>query len=361
MYINSTVLNRLIGSTTTATLYVFGAAGSIALLFYLPRIVQRAGLVKATLVIFGLLAVTLFLLGATAQPQLFIAVFVLYSALTATVWYCNDMFVSHYAKEHAMGHVRGTYLTIINTAVAVMPAIAGILIAYGGFSIVYIAAACVVLIAGCIIAISQRKFVDWTYTAPDIKSAWHLVRLSPPLRRVTALNFLLQFFYAVMTIYSPLYLLSVMHFSWTTIGIIFSLMLTAFIFLQYPVGKWSDTIGEKKLLIAGVVIAAISTVLFGRLGAYTDSVIIVTAVLFCTRIGASMIEVMTESYFFKQVSDKDDGVISIYRMMHPIAYVLAPLFGWLIVSTTSYMTLFMLLGATLFIGALYSLRLVDIR
>ncbi|HTH93430.1 MAG TPA: MFS transporter [Candidatus Paceibacterota bacterium] len=361
LYISSAVLTKLVGSTTATVLYTAGAMGSVILLFAIPRIVQQYGLVKTTLAIFILLALSLFTMGTTKNPHAFVVIFVVYSALTSTVWYCNDMFVSHYAYEKTMGRIRGTYLTIINTAIALMPFLAGILIVKEGFSSTFIGAGYLLLIAIGVIAVSQRHFVDRVYKEPNIRTAWQSMKISPALRRVTALSFLLQFFYAVMTIYSPLYLLHVMHFGWNTIGVIFSLMLTAFIILQYPIGKWSDGIGEKKLLITGIAIAGISTIVFGTLGGHTYSVLIVIVILFCTRIGASMLEVMTESYFFKQVTDKDEGVISIYRMMYPVAYIIAPLFGWLIVRQTSYMTLFIVLGIILLMGALYSFRLVDIR
>jgi MFS family permease len=360
VYINSTVLERIVSSTAISTLYVLGAAGSIILLFCLTRIVKRVGLVTVTVFVFLVLAATLLVLGNTVQPLLFISTFMLYSAVTGTVWYCNDLFISHYAKEHVMGHTRGAYLTINNTAVAIMPVIAGLLIAHRGFHIVYIVGALLLLLAVTIIAISQHHFIDKPYTAPDIATGWQLIRQSPSLRRVVVLNFLLQFFYAIMVIYSPLYLLHVLHFRWSTIGIMFSIMLLAFVVLQYPVGKLSDKIGEKALLIAGLVIASISTIIFAVLGQYTTSIVIFTAVLFCTRIGASMIEVLTESYFFKQISDKDEGVISIYRMMYPLAYILGPILGWLVISATSYSTIFTVLGILLAAGAAYAFQLVDI-
>jgi MFS family permease len=361
MYINSTVLTRMVGSTATTTLYVLGACGSITLLFYLPRIVQKAGLVKTSLSIFILLALTLFVLGTATRPQIFVAVFVLYSALTATVWYCDDMFISHYAKEQVMGHVRGSYLTIINTAIAIMPVIAGAIAVHEGFSIIYVVAGCLLLLGAIVIASSQRHFIDRSYAVPDIKSAWQVVRQAPSLRRIIALNFLLQFFYAAMTIFSPLYLLRVMHLNWGTIGIIFSIMLTAFIVLQYPIGRWSDKVGEKKLLVSGLLIAGLSTLLFARLGSVAPTVIIITTVLFFTRVGISIFEVMAESYFFKQVTDSDEGIISIYRMMYPMAYILAPLSGWLVLTRGSFMDLFMGLGLLLLLGAAYALRLNDIR
>lgn len=356
MYINSTVLDQIVGSTITTTLYVLGAAGSIALLFFLPNLVQHKGLVKISLTIFAFLGLSLLILGITHSASVFATTFVIYSILTSTIWYCNDMLVSHYAKPEMIGRIRGTYLTVINTAIAIMPIIAGFLIVRKGFSAVYILSAIIVVVGMVVVMISQRHFKDRAYSVPDIRSAWKAIIERPSLRRVVALNFLLQFFYGVMTIYSPLYLLTVMHYNWKTVGIIFSIMLTAFIIFQYPIGKWSDKVGQKTLLIIGLLIATISTALFGGLKP-TLTIVAVIAILFCTRIGISMFEVMTESYFFKQITDKDEGIISIYRMMYPLAYIITPLFGWVILLHHSYNAVFIALSVILCLGLLYSFRL----
>jgi hypothetical protein len=72
-----------------------------------------------------------------------------------------------------------------------------------------------------------------------------------------------------------------------------------------------------------------------------------------------MVEVLAETYFFKQITDRDEGIVSVYRMMYPLAYIIAPLLGWLLISNGSYATLFLTLGLILVIGALYTERLVE--
>jgi MFS family permease len=360
MYVNSTVLGQFANTKFTSIFYVIGAAGSIVLLFLLPKIVQKVGLVKTAVSIFTALAIGLLILGTT-EATTFIAVFILYTALSGTVWYCNDLFVSHYSQHRTMGHARGTYLTIINAAIALMPVIAGYVIERRGFSGVYLIAAALLCIAGGIIFYSQKDFVDRPYTSTTIPLAWDTIRRSPSLRRVLSINFFLQFFYVWMTLFTPLYMATVLHFSWGAIGGAFSVMLISFVLLQYPVGKLADRMGEKKLLIAGFIIAALSTVVFALLQYHTHSIVAYAAVLFCTRIGICMVEVLSETYFFKQVTDADEGIVSVYRMMYPLAYIIAPLAGWVIIATTSYSTLFVTLGILLFVGALYALRLVDIR
>jgi MFS family permease len=360
MYINSTLLSSLVGTTYTPLIYVLGAAGSIVLLFALPHLVERLGLVKTASSIFGILALSLLLLGTTTAST-FVIVFVIYTAFAGTMWYCNDLFVAHYSRTETVGHTRGLYLTINNTAIALMPAIAGILVAHYGFHSVYLIGAAVVCIAAIVLLISQKKFVDREYSTTSIATAWQTIRTVPALRRVLSVNFLLQFFYVWMTLFTPLYLYNVLHFNWQQIGIAFSCMLTAFVLLQYIIGRWADRIGEKKLLIAGFAIAAVSTFVFAVLKNTDHSIVRFAVALFATRIGICMVEVLAETYFFKQITDRDESIVSTYRMMYPLAYVIAPLTGWYIITISSYKILFMVLAGLLVVGMLYAIRLVDIR
>ncbi|MES2224444.1 MAG: MFS transporter [Patescibacteria group bacterium] len=358
MYINSTVLSTYASSEYVSIFYVLAAAGSIVLLFCLPKIVQTIGLVRTTASIFIMLAVLLLLLGTT-NTLWFVAIFILYNALSQTFWYCNDLFVAHYSQNENIGKTRGISLTVISTAIAIMPLIAGFLVERNGLQSVYIAAASLLFIGAGVIIRSQRAFADRPYSTPSAIAAWHAIRAVPSLRRVLSINFMLQFFYVWMTLFTPLYLHTVLGFHWSDIGIAFSIMLTAFVLLQYAVGRWADSVGEKKLLIAGFLIGGISTIAFGLWR--SNAIMTYAAILFCTRVGICMVEVLAETYFFKQVSDKDEGVVSVYRMMYPLAYIIAPLIGWAIISLFSYMTLFIVLGAFLFAGAIYTTRLADIR
>ena len=48
-------------------------------------------------------------------------------------------------------------------------------------------------------------------------------------------------------------------------------------------------------------------------------------ILFATRVGAATIEVMSESYFFKVINEKNADEISFFRNTFPLSYVIAPL------------------------------------
>jgi MFS family permease len=141
--------------------------------------------------------------------------------------------------------------------------------------------------------------------------------------RAYGISFLLQLFYCWMIIYTPIYLYSYLGFSWKEIGVIFTIMLLPYVFIQFPLGKYSDKIGERKILMFGFFITSIFTLLLF----FTEKpeVWMWALLLFTTRVGSATIEVMSDSYFFKHIRPENEEFVSIYRTATPFAYVAGPI------------------------------------
>src|SRR5690606_23149335 len=118
----------------------------------------------------------------------------------------------------------------------------------------------------------------------------------PDILRIVRVDFVLRFFYAWMVIYTPLYLHNYIGLEWSSIGVIFTIMLIPFALFELPLGTLADRVyGEKEILIAGLAIMSISTI---SLFFITSSAFVVWSVaLFLTRVGASAVEIMSETYF----------------------------------------------------------------
>jgi MFS family permease len=135
-------------------------------------------------------------------------------------------------------------------------------------------------------------------------------------------------------------------------------MLLPFILIEIPAGKIADRwIGEKELLLAGFIIMALSTMVIPFIG--TASFILWTTILFVTRIGASLVEIMTESYFFKHVKGDDANIISFFRMTRPLAYIAGPIAAIIALQFFPFQYIFLVLGIIMFLGLKYSLALKD--
>lgn len=137
-------------------------------------------------------------------------------------------------------------------------------------------------------------------------------------------------------------------------------MLIPFVILDFPLGKLSDKIGEKKMLLIGFCIISIATLVIPFIE--TKTLWLWALVLLLTRIGAATIETMSESYFFKSVREEDVGVLSFFRNTSPLSYIIGPalaIFVLLLVPSFEY--IFFVLGAVLLVGLSISLRLRDVK
>jgi MFS family permease len=143
-------------------------------------------------------------------------------------------------------------------------------------------------------------------------------------------------------------------------GIIFTVMLLPFVILDYPMGKLSDKIGEKKMLILSFTLTAIFVFMIPLIK--NHSLFVWAGILFFTRVGAAIIEIMSESYFFKAVTVDNSEAISFFRNTGPMSYLIAPIIATIILATTpSFKYIFYILTPIMLLGTLISLRLKDIK
>jgi MFS family permease len=289
-------------------------------------------------------------------------VFVLYFSLNASILYCLDIFIEHYSTEENTGNIRGVYLAAVNSAWVISPLIAGVLISRFGYDIVYMIAAILFVPAGIAVYTSQKKFHDALYEKESFIHAIRLAFKNPPVRRILFLSFLLHFFFVWMVIYLPILLTKTMGIPWNKTGILFTAMLLPFIIFQYPAGVLADKrLGEKELLIFGFLVAGIATLVFA-IHRVSFSFIQIAIVLFLTRVGASIIEIMCDTYFFKQITEKDSTLVSLYRSMMPFSYVIGPVLGSLyLLGGGSITGIFVILGVMMLTAVPYTLLLKDTK
>jgi MFS family permease len=176
------------------------------------------------------------------------------------------------------------------------------------------------------------------------------------LARSYKINFLLQFFYAWMVIYTPIYLYAHLGFNWKEIGIIFAIMLVPFVLLQFPLGKYSDKIGEKKMLLLGFFITSLATLSLFFI--HQHAIWIWALALFATRVGAAIVEVMSDVYFFKHIKAENDEFIGVYRNSQPVAYIFAPIVALMVFALVpSFNFIYLILGALMLYGVYLASRI----
>jgi predicted membrane protein len=83
--------------------------------------------------------------------------------------------------------------------------------------------------------------------------------------------------------------------------------------------------------------------------------------MFLSRVGASLIETTSESYFFKHIDGSDANIIGFFRITRPLAYVGGALIGSLALLAVSFSNLFIVLGLLMLVGIPFALLLEDTK
>jgi MFS family permease len=302
--------------------YIVGAIVNIATFLLVPRYLRKRGNFRLITMLTALeLSV---LLGIACIPWNFmiILLFIIQQGIGPIIFYCLDIFLEQSTEANYVGSVRGMYLTMYNLSPIITPVIVGLVLATSAdYWKVYLMSALFLIPFLLIILINFWKFKDPEYPKIDIhKTVSHFLN-SKNVYDVFIDQFLLSFFYCWMVIYMPIYLMKNIGFGWEEIGIILSIALLPFIIFQIPIGKMEDRKhDEKMLLIYGFLIMSASVALMPFIT--EKSLVFWATILFISRIGASIVEVSTETYFFKHVKSTNAGYISLFRMTKNMAFLI---------------------------------------
>ena len=341
-------------------MFTLGGVLNIILFLSISKLIRSWGNMRTMLVFIVLEFFALLGLATSTTPAMVALFFITHQALPSILLYHLDIFLEYNTKNDATGHVRGTYLTIISGVMIISPVFVGSILTHYPFTIVYLLSSSFLLPLILVVLLKLNRIPDPAYRALEPLRAFKKFVADGKLRKIFIANFLLQSFYAVMVIYMGIYLSTTIGLSWDKIGIIFTVMLIPFLIDEFPLGRIADRkLGEKEILLTGFLI--MSLVSFVTPHIRSSSVLVWMILLFISRIGASFAEIASETYFFKQVDASDAQFISLYRTAVPLSYIIAPLLAGGILVYFSFSTIFTILGATLFVGFLYLMKLKDTR
>jgi len=357
IYILSAYFAQVLGSDNVGIFYLIAYSGVLLSLFYLQPLIRAIG--KARTLYFGLGIAILASVLLTHLPVAWISVGIMlvFIIVTNLIWVTLDILLESFSKDRISGRIRGFYLTVMNAGLLGAPFLSTITLEHFQYEGVFF-----ILILGYI-AVFLISLIGFRNDNAVIQEKLQLrqtiakILLKKNLFRIYHISFAMEFFYAMMVVYTPLYLLS-LNFSWNEIGIIFTCMLLPFIFLQYPLGVLADkSMGEKELLIMSIVIVIVSTTALGFLN--TTNIWIWGAALFLTRVGIAGIEVLRDSYFYKQIDSNDMDMIALFRTTRPLANILGAVFSVALLLFFSLKSIFFLVALVLFFSLFTALALED--
>jgi len=352
-YLNSSLLGQFVNNNALDVLYIVGSILGITLLSLAPFLLRKYGSLKTFLFFVVLEMLAIFGLGVANSKALVIILFIVYLSADAILYFCLDVNLEQETKtEGTTGGKRGAFLSVQNVAWVLSPLALTFLAAPDAFGRIYLLSG-TALIPLFIIAVLFFRNIKETDMAesriiPTLRSLWK----GGDQARIIGVQFMLNFFYSWMMIYLPLLLNKEMGFSWPKIGVMFVIMLVPFLLFELPAGILSDKkLGEKEILTFGFLIMFLATAIIPFLT--TTSFLIWSLVLFATRIGASFVEISSETYFFKHVKEENTGLISLFRITKPFAFVVVPLIALVVVHFFSYGTSFLFLAGFTLCGLFF--------
>lgn len=352
-YINSSLLGQFVSNNALDVLYIIGSILSIAFLSLAPFLLRKYGSLVILLFFVALEMLAVFGLGVANLKFLIIALFIIHISVDSTLYLCLDVNLEKETKvEGTTGGKRGVFLTAQNIGWILSPLALIFLVTQDAFSRIYLLSAITLIPLFILIVLFFKNIKETGMSDSRIIPALRSLRGKSDQAKIILANFMLNFFYAWMVIYLPLLLSKEMGFSWPKIGAIFVIMLLPFLIFELPAGILSDKkIGEREILIVGFVIMFVSTFAIPLIS--STGFLIWAAVLFATRIGASLVEISSETYFFKHVKEEDTGLISLFRMTRPLSYVIAPLFALPVIYFFSYSASFYFLAIFTLFGLFF--------
>lgn len=359
-YLTSSYFKEVTGTDNVGVFYLISYLISLVILLNAHRIVGKIGRVNFFSLIVFLVIVSLAFLIVLPLGKSGMVFLVLYLIVSALSWVAMDIILETVSRDSLSGTIRGIHLTIWNTGWLVAPFIATRLLDSYGFHGIFLAGLLVFLaiLIGGIFAFRKDIAGDLRKRGP-IKNLLKIIFRKKDVMRAYWIAFILDFFFALMVVFMPIHLREI-GFSWGDIGIIFSIMLIPFVILQYPAGVLADKkFGEKEMLIFSIALMGVSTIfLFFITG---KSVLVWGFALFATRVGAALIEVLRDSYFFKCIDGCDVDIINFFRTSIPAGYIAGAVFSAIILLFFPLEVVFILLGIIILSGLYPALRLKDTR
>jgi MFS family permease len=365
IFVLAPYLATIMPAEETGLVVSAGALATLALFPLAPKLVASFGAQRLALYFGTAEAVVLILLATTSIPVFAIIFAALACAISPLIAYGLDLLLEATVartEESRTGRVRTAFLTAGNVALIIAPLLVGVLLdSTDAYYRVFLAGA--VSLLPFLLLFGLKKIPEGAPPAPsNVRETLVCVQKNSDLHSIVASNFILQCFYHLAPLYIPLYLHNVLLIPWSTLGWMFAVMLLPFVLIEYPAGVLADRWeGDKGFLASGFLLTGLSFALFAFLDKLSPLYLILL-LLVASRVGAALIESMTEGHFFRSVSERDTETVSVFRMARPLAALCAPIAGSVLLAYGGYEWLFVVTGCLVLIaGSLAVLGLNDSR
>jgi MFS family permease len=358
IYTLSSYFADIVGEQLVGVVYFVIFAIHFGLLLCLDMFIRHIGRVRYFVFCLGLSLFAIGMLPSVSAGSIGLFFGILYLAFSNTVWVALDILLESYSQDNLSGRIRGFHLMVMNIGFLLAPYLSTRILSHSGypaiFILVFIGYALTLLLAVVLFRSEQgvihHQKMYFFQTLSEV-----LERSS--LRHIFAISFALEFFYSIMIIYMALHLQNI-GFSWNEIGVMFTIMLLPFVFLQYPVGVLADKrFGEKEMLAIAFLLTLSATV--GMMVYGGKSLWVWAGILFVSRVGVAAIEVLRDSYFYKQIDGDDTQIIAFFRMARPAANMCGAVISVGLLAFFGLPSVFLAVVVVLFLALFHIFALTD--
>ena len=303
LYVMSYYFRLSSGTENVSLFYTLSYIVVLLFLLNLHKLVRLLG--KSNVFFFAIFAKVLVVcvLSVVEPSYLSIAFLMGYIILNSLVWTSVDIILESFSKDLVSGRIRGLHLTIFNLGFLLGPFLSTKILSELNFAGIF---TFILIIDAIVLSISLLGLRGVNHRFDQKLKVLDLIKKvlkRKEILRIYYISFVLEFFFALMVIYTPLYLMD-LGLSLEKIGVAFTMMLVPFVLLQYPAGILADKkMGEKEMIIFSLILMALSTI--GIYFIHSISVLVWGVALFVTRVGAALIEVLRDSYFYKKIDGHD--------------------------------------------------------
>lgn len=306
--------------------------------------------------------VSILIFAFTHNVYLLAIFFILHFVIQTLLYVCLNVFVESFSHHAETGSIRGLFLALFNIGILISPVIGGTILQHSSFETLYVVASLMLVPFLFFLHKYLSHIKEPAYHSINMFSAFKVAWRNKNLRAAIVAEFMVSCFYAVMIIYSPLYL-STLGISLTTyLTFILPFSLAPLVLLPYELGLLADTkFGEKELMILGLVILSVTTFLCVIITSTNPLVWI--AVLITSRVGAAMVETMAFTYYFKKIGPEDASLTALFSNMIGISTFVVGVIG-IIISPLLIKRpelMFVILGCAILWSVHYVLPMRDTR
>ncbi|MCX6733687.1 MAG: MFS transporter [Candidatus Peregrinibacteria bacterium] len=331
--------------------YYFSAFAVVSLAVSLlsGKILKRFSKVTLTKFIVAILAMIFFSLTFTKSIWNFAALDITRVIFISLFFIILAIFVRDFATEEEIALAEGRFYLFSNIGWVIGPLVGGFMAkAYGPESAFIFTALCYTFLLGLFLqqhiiakhpAIS-KKSEDIGLATPSAslpepeKTTGSLIENiksyieNRNLLIASLISFGMYFWWSTSSIYIPIALKN-LGFAPDIIGLVLSLNIIPLILLEFHSSDGAQKYGSRTYLVMGFSILSLCLLLFT-----VASVPMLIKLMIMINVGSAFIEPIKEIYFFKVAPPRDvERFYGIYSASYPIAYIAAPLFGSLLLSS----------------------------